>query len=97
MKIPKDRIKATELVAVMDDAFNDPRTHGIRIVYLRWVEIEPKSRYILNREDGRLTSLSEELKSIISVPVSKLSALADRTIQVRCSRTMSFTDIILVV
>lgn len=61
VKIPKERVKATQMVAVMDDVYNDPRVHGIRGIHLRWVEMEPKS--------------SDELKTIVSVPLSCLPSL----------------------
>lgn len=66
LKIPPEKVKSTVFLCVIDDPFNDPRTHGMRTVFLRWVEIAPRS--------------SEELKSVISVPLSMMSDLCDRKI-----------------
>jgi ADP-ribose pyrophosphatase YjhB (NUDIX family) len=61
VKIPKDRLKATQFLGFVDNVFNDPRTHGIRNIYLRHVEMEP--------------SATDELKTVIAAPVSMLHDL----------------------
>jgi ADP-ribose pyrophosphatase YjhB (NUDIX family) len=66
LQIHKSDIKATKMLGVIDDIENDPRMHGIRFIYLRWVETEPKK--------------SDELKSIVSVPISLLNNLAERRV-----------------
>src|SRR6185295_48583 len=53
--------KATVPLGYMDHVFSDPRCHGVRFVYLRWVEQEPKS--------------SAELQNVVAAPLSVLSAL----------------------
>ena len=64
MGIDADNVKATVPLGYMDDVFSDPRCHGVRFAYLRWVEQEPRA--------------SEELKNIIAAPISLLRDLANR-------------------
>lgn len=59
LKLPKDRMRATQMVCGIDDLFNDPRKHCLRFVYLRWVEVDPAT--------------TEEIKSLVAIPVSQLN------------------------
>jgi ADP-ribose pyrophosphatase YjhB (NUDIX family) len=54
----------TQQLGYIDDVFNDPRFHCLRSIYLRWVEQAPKT--------------SEEIKSVIPLPVSQLHILYKR-------------------
>ena len=63
--IDADKVMATESLGYMDEVFSDPRCHGLRFVYLRWVEQEPRA--------------SAELKNIIAAPLRILRDLADGT------------------
>ncbi len=60
-------IKATQELGFMDDVFSDPRCHGLRFIYLRWVEQPPRP--------------SDELTNVLSIPVSQMPKLWDREIQ----------------
>jgi hypothetical protein len=55
----------------MDSAFNDPRAHYIRHIFLRWIESPPKS--------------SAELKNVIAIPLSQVPMLTSRTRKWRCA------------
>jgi ADP-ribose pyrophosphatase YjhB (NUDIX family) len=63
-------IRATRDFGMMDDVFGDPRCHGLRAaIYLRWVEQAPVA--------------SEELKSIVAVPVSQMHHLYNNRVKWR--------------
>jgi 8-oxo-dGTP pyrophosphatase MutT (NUDIX family) len=62
--IDKKNIKFTKELGLMDDVFSDPRCHGVRYIYLRWVEQTPKA--------------TDELKNIVAVPLSDLHYLANK-------------------
>lgn len=59
-------VKATRELGMMDDVFSDPRCHGLRAgIYLRWIDQAPRS--------------TEELKSVIAIPVDQLHRLYNNT------------------
>ena len=64
--IDTQNIKATLELGIVDDVFGDPRCHGLRVPFLRWVEQAPRP--------------SEELTNVLSIPVSQMQRLCDREI-----------------
>jgi 8-oxo-dGTP pyrophosphatase MutT (NUDIX family) len=56
----------TKELGYIDYVFNDPRYHGVRHVFLRWVDQEPTA--------------TSELSNIVSVPVSQMHYLYNREI-----------------
>lgn len=63
--IDRSLVRATIEFGCMDSAFNDPRAHYIRHIFLRWVETPPKS--------------SAELKNVFAIPLSQLPVLINRS------------------
>lgn len=59
----------TQELGFMDDLFSDPRAHYLRCIFLRWIDQPPKP--------------SEELKTVINVPLPQLAAI--------CARKLSWT------
>jgi ADP-ribose pyrophosphatase YjhB (NUDIX family) len=64
--IDPQNIKTTQELGYVDDVFSDPRCHGVRFVFLRWVDQAPRP--------------SSELTSVLSIPVSQMQKLCDREI-----------------
>lgn len=56
------------MLGFVDKVLNDPRTHGLRFVYLRWIEQPPRS--------------TEEIKLIVPTPLSALRDLVEGRISV---------------
>ncbi len=54
-------MRETKLLGFVDNLLNDPRTHCLRTVYLRWVEQQPRP--------------TDEIKLIVPVPLSVLRDL----------------------
>lgn len=54
----------TQQLGFMDDVFSDPRAHYLRCIFLRWIDQPPKP--------------SEELKSVLNVPINALLPLLNR-------------------
>lgn len=67
--IDRLQVKATQEFGCMDDMLNDSRCHGIRHIFLRWVDQAPRP--------------SSELSNVLSVPVSQMSKLYNREINWR--------------
>lgn len=63
----KNSTIVTQQLACIDDVFADPRAHYVRTIYLRWIDQPPKP--------------SDELKTVINVPISALEPLLNRTHQ----------------
>ena len=61
-------VRETKLLGIVDHVLNDPRTHGMRFVHLRWIEQQPRS--------------SDEIKLIVPVPLSELRRLVEGQITV---------------
>ena len=59
-------VKVTQELGYMDHVFSDPRCHGLRFIFLRWVDQQPHP--------------STELSSVLSIPVSQMHKLCDREI-----------------
>lgn len=70
MKIPRERVRLTQYLGDIDNFENDPRCHGVRHIFLRWIEISP--------------SATDELKSVISIPLSMLNDL--------CTGAVTYTN-----
>lgn len=66
--IDRRNVKYTHYLGAFDDVLREPRAHGVSHVFLRWVEQAPRP--------------SEELKDILSVPVSQLATLCDPDMRV---------------
>lgn len=56
----------TQELGFMDDVFSDPRAHYLRCIFLRWIDQPPRP--------------SEELRTIINVPLPQLAAICQRKI-----------------
>jgi len=57
------KVLATKELGLIDFCLQDPRTHGLRYIYLRWLDEQPKA--------------TAELSHIVSIPVSKLKLLCE--------------------
>jgi hypothetical protein len=68
--IDKTKVKVTRELGFMDDCISEPRAHYLRCIFLRWIEQSPRP--------------SEELKTVIPVPLSKLPDL--------CSGKIAYKD-----
>jgi len=63
--IDKKNVRMTRELGLLDDFLSEPRAHYVRFAFLRWIEQPPKT--------------SDELKTVIALPVSQLKGLCDRS------------------
>jgi ADP-ribose pyrophosphatase YjhB (NUDIX family) len=68
-KIPREACKKTFAVGLVDDVFNDPRTHGIRFVYLRYVT-------------GFSPQATDELKKLVAIPLPMVKQICEQKSQI---------------
>lgn len=60
-------VRATLPLMIIDDPLSDPRVHGLRVIYLRWIEQTPRP--------------TDELREGVAATLSDLKALCDRSVQ----------------